>query len=121
MVRTAAQRKAKYEAKIDADVMRSRILAQKADMVTNMEDQTSQLAALEMQIKGVIEGQTTPIYGSFIPMYLNVGRALYAKQRKFGTSTFQAEAAVILDSADSKGLEAWALTVIAELFGVTWS
>ena len=120
MVRSAALRKAKYEAKIDADVQRSRILAQKDSMVTQMEAASANLAQVETDVKKAIEGQTTPIYGYQIPAYLNVGRKLASLQRKFSGTTFTAEATAALDQFEAKGLLGWALTLIAELFGVTY-
>jgi hypothetical protein len=120
MVRDAARRKEKYEAKIDADVMRSRILAHKDSMVAQMEAATADLATLETEVKRVIEGQTTPIFGHEIPAYLNVGRELWKLSRKFSGTTMASEADVILDKWKAKGLSQWALTLIAQLFGVTY-
>jgi len=121
MVREASRRKQKYEAKIDADVMRSRILAQKTMMVEQQEARQADLATLEAETKRVIEGQTTPIYGHQIPAYLNVARELYGKSKTFGGKTFDVEAEVILDKWKAKGLSQWALTLIAKLFGYTYA
>lgn len=120
MVRDAARRKAKYEAKVDADVMRSRITALKTSMVEQMESKSADLATVESEVKRVIEGQTTPIYGHQIPAYLNVGRQFYKLSKKFSGTTFGAEAEIILAKWASKGLEPWALTLIAKLFGYTY-
>jgi hypothetical protein len=120
MVRDASRRKAKYEAKVDGDVARTRILALKSMMVEQMEVASADLSTLEAEIKKVIEGQTTPIYGHSIPAYLNVGRELYARRKKFSGTTFDSEATIVLEKWASRGLLAWALTLIAQLFGVTY-
>lgn len=121
MVREASRRKAKYEAKIDADVARSRILALKTSMVNQMEAASADLATVESEVKRVIEGQTTSIYSHEIPAYLNVGRELYRLSRKFSGTTFESEAKIVCDKWKAKGLQVWALTEIAKLFGVTYT
>jgi len=121
MVKTAEQRVRKYTAKIDADVVRSRIAAQKDHMTEQMEARAAELATIEKNIKAILENQTTPIYSAFIPMYLNVGRELYKLQKKFTGSTFSAEAKVVLDKWNARGLTGTVLQAIAELFGVTWT
>jgi len=121
MVRDASLRKAKYEGKIDADVARTRILALKTGMVTQMEAKTAELATLEAETKRVLEGQTTPIYGHQIPAYLNVSRQLYKLSKKFSGTTFNSEAEIILDKWKAKGLLTWALTLIAKLYGYTYT
>jgi len=120
MVRDASRRKQKYEAKIDADVMRSRILAHKSAMVEQMEAKTADLATLEAEVKRVVEAQTTPIYTHLIPAYLNVGRQLYKLQKNFSGTTYTAEAKIVLDKWKAKGLTQYVLTAIAKLFGVTY-
>jgi len=120
MVRDASRRKQKYAAKIDADVIRSRIMAFKGSMVEQMEAKTAELATLESNIKAVLEAQTTTVYSAFVPMYLNVGRELYKLSKKFGGSTFEAEAKIVLDKWKARGLAQAILTDIAALFGVTY-
>jgi len=121
MVRDASRRKQKYEAKIDADVMRSRILAHKASMVSQMESATADLATLESEVKRVVEAQTTPPYGHQIPACLNIGRELWKIARKFSGGTLTAEATVICDKWYAKGINQDWIIAIAELFGVTWT
>jgi hypothetical protein len=120
MVREASRRKQKYSAKIDADVVRSRILAFKSSMVEQMEAKTAELATLESNVKAVLEAQTTTIYSAFVPQYLNVGRELYRLSQKFGGTTFQAEAKLVLDKWKGRGLNPAVLADIAALFGVTY-
>jgi len=121
MVRDASRRKQKYEGKIDGDVFRSRILALKDTMVEQMEAKTADLATLEAEVKRVIEGETTVIYGHQIPAYLNVGRELYRLSKHFTGTTFTNEAEVVLDKWKAKGLSVWALAAIAKLFGKSYS
>jgi hypothetical protein len=120
MVRSAERRKAKYEAKVDADVFRSRILAQKTAMVTNMESAAADLATTEAEVKRVIENMTTPVYGHSIPAYLNVGRQLYKLSKKFSGATLNAEAQTVLVKWKAKGLDHHGLVEIAKLFGITY-
>jgi len=119
MVREASRRKQKYEAKIDADVMRSRILAHKSAMVEQMEAKTADLATLETEVKRVVEAQPT-VYTHLIPAYLNVGRQLYKLQKNFSGKTYTAEAKLVLDKWKGKGLVQAILTEIAKLFGITY-
>jgi len=121
MVRDAARRKQKYEAKIDADVMRSRILAHKTAMVEQMESATAELATLEAEVKRVVEGMTTPVYTHLIPAYLNVGRQLYKLQKSFSGVTYSSECKVVLDKWKAKGLAVYVLKEIAKLFGYTYA
>lgn len=120
MVRTADRRKAKYEAKIDADVQRSRILAQKDSMVTNAEGMFAQLAQMEQEVKVAIMNLAITVPSIMIPAYLNVGRELWKKQQKFTGKTYNQECALTLAKWASRGLIASALTAVAALFGVTY-
>jgi len=121
MVRSADRRVQKYEGKIDADVSRSRILALKTTMVEQQQTRQAELATNEAEIKKVVEGRTTPvIYGHAIPAYLNVGRQLYALSKKFGATTFTAEAKEVCDKWRTKGLDWVVLRDIAKLYGVTY-
>jgi len=121
MVRDASRRKQKYEAKIDADVMRSRILAHKASMVEQMEAATADLSTLESEVKRVLEGQTTPPYGHEIPAYLNVAREMYRISRRFSGGTRNQEFEVVLDKWKARGLTLVLLQEISKLFGYTYS
>jgi hypothetical protein len=121
MPRSAQDRINKYENKDDADVVRSRILAQKANMVAQMNIKVADLAALETQIKAYIEGQTTPVYGAMVPQYLNVGRELYKKSKQFGSATFELEAQIVLTKWATRGLDEGLLNGIAALFGTAWA
>jgi hypothetical protein len=120
MVKSADKRKAKYEAKIDADVQRSRILAQKDAMVSNAEGAMANLAQLETEVKAAIEGSTPTIYSHEIPAYLNVGRQLWRLQNKFSGTTFAGESAAVLGKWHDRGLDDTALGLIAALFGITY-
>lgn len=121
MVRDASRRKQKYEAKIDADVMRSRILAHKTSMVEQMESRLADLATVESEVKRVVEGQTTPPYSHEIPALLNVGRELYRLSKRFSGGTFEAEAKLVCDKWSARGLNSDHIKAIAELFGYTWT
>jgi uncharacterized protein (DUF342 family) len=121
MVRDATHRKAKYEAKIDADVQRARITALKSSMVEQMDSASADLATVETNVKAVLEAQVTPIYSIYNPMYLNIGRELYRIQKKFGGSTFQAESSIICDKWYGRGLNPHVVEAIGKLFGSSWT
>lgn len=120
MVKSAARRAAKYEAKIDADVQRTRILALKADMVLNATAAQGSLATIEAEIKKILEGNETPPWGYQIPSLLNVARNLFALSNRFSGATFTAEAGAALDAFYARGLSDDYLIPIAAYFGITW-
>lgn len=124
VVRPAAYRKAKYEGKVDADVVRSRITALKATMVEQMESAAADLATLETKVKAVVENATVggkPIPTYLIPPYLNVGRELWKASRKFSGETFTLKAKAICDKWVAQGLDGGVVAAIAALFGVTYT
>lgn len=121
MVREATLRKKKYESKIDADVIRSRIEKLKDTMVSQVSDRYPELATIEANVKAVVEAITPAIPSMFLPAYLNVGRELYGLSRRFSGATFGLEAQVCLNKWYARGLNASALQGIAKLFGVTWT
>jgi len=120
MVREASRRAQKYEGKIDADVSRTRILALKTTMVEQQQARQAELATNEAEIKRVVEGQATPVFGHQIPAYLNVGRQLYALSKKFSGVTFTSEAELIMDKWFDKGLDAYIIRLIGKLYGITY-
>jgi len=119
MVRDASRRAQKYEGKIDADVSRSRILALKTTMVEQQQARQAELATNEAEIKRVVEGQTTPVYGHMIPAYLNVGRQILHLSKKFSGTTLQKEANEVCKKWKNKGLDQYIITAIAKLYGIT--
>jgi len=121
MVRSADRRVQKYEAKIDADVSRSRILALKTTMVDQQNLRQSELATNEAEIKRIVEGQTTKVYGHQIPAYLNVGRQLFALSKKFSGTTFTEECKLVMDKWFSKGLDKYIIAQLGKLYGVTYT
>jgi len=120
MVRSADRRVQKYEGKIDADVSRSRILALKDTMVEQQSLRQSELATNEAEIKRVVEGQTTKVFGHQIPAYLNVGRQLFALSKKFSGTTFTEEGKLIMDKWFHKGLDKYIIQAIGKLYGITY-
>ena len=121
MVKSADRRKAKYEAKVDADVARSRILALKDNMVANAEGAFANLAQMEQEIKSAIMGLAVTVPSIMIPAYLNVGRELWKKSNKFTGTTFAQEANLTLTKWKARGLVGTPLIAIALLFGYTYT
>jgi len=121
MVRPAVYRKAKYEGKIDPEVIRSRITALKATMAEQMESRAAELATIETNIKAIIDAAPTAVFAHMVPAYLNVGRELYRLSKKFAGKTFEVEAKLVCDKWLARGLNKDILVKIAELFGVAWT
>lgn len=121
MVKSADRRKAKYQAKIDPDVMRARILAQQTDMVTNAEGAFANLAQIENEVKACIMNLTVTVPSIMVPAYMNVGRQLWKLQQKFSGTTYAAEAQLVLTKWQARGLIYTPLKAIALLFGFTYT
>lgn len=124
MVRDAVWRKTKYEAKIDGDVVRSRIINLKESMVNQMESAVADLASIETKVKAIVEnktvgGKSIPTY--MIPPYLNVGRQLFKASRKFSGKTLELKAKAICDAWVAQGLDGSTVADIAALFGITYT
>jgi len=117
MVRDPSLRKKKFEANVDAETLSRQIQAVKPLMVKGEADYFPVIATLEARIKTVIE--TEAISSIEVRDYLNYGRELYEKSRKFSGLTLAVEAQTVLDKWQSRGLEGYLLLRIAQIFGVT--
>ena len=115
-VRSATLRRAKYEAKIDADVIRSRFAAQKTGMVTQVDERFAELVTHENAIKAILEADGIPTIQ--IPFYLNYARELYRIVTRFTSATRTSEAALAKSKWVSRGLLDSELVKIRDYFGI---
>ena len=113
MVRSAAYRASKYEAKIVGDVVKNRIDAQKTSMVSQATTQFSQLVAKEESTKTLLTGWGVSV--ALVPMYLSYARELYGiLQSHTGTIAANEACLACKKWGDTKrGLDMYYLQVIA--------
>jgi len=116
MVREAEKRARKYEAKIDANVLKTQTEALRPIMIRQQAEHMARVTNLEERIKALVE--TTGIRSLEVRDYLNVGRELSRLVSKFGLTTLQAEASGVLEKWSSRGLDASILSKVAGLFGL---
>jgi len=127
MVKEATRRIAKYKAKIDADVIRSRISAYGDAMKTYQETGQTEVATVQADIKGIVDNHG--IAPTLVIPFMRLGVRLYKLSKKHTGSVFENEAVLELDkeyrrlvnsgfSAEKAGA---VLADIANYFGVTWT
>lgn len=75
MVRSSANRIAKYDAKLVGDVIKNRIDAQRASMVSQETIKFGELEAVETNTKTLLTGWGVPV--TLIPSYLAFARECY--------------------------------------------
>ena len=117
MVRSAATRTAKFNAKLDGDIWNLRITAQKDDMVEQINARYAEQAMLEQQVKNYLE--PIGMYGTTQHHYMNYAQELWARSRMFASETLRMEIELIASKWLRRGLEADHLIRIAQFFGVT--
>lgn len=116
MVRNETYRARKYDSKIDPDVIRSRFLAQKPDMVEQMAAISAELVLIEEKAKQVLEtaGVTTMLF----PAYLNFARECYRIGKNFSGRTQINEVYYMYSKWVSRGLTGTILADLASMCGV---
>lgn len=119
MPKTGAQRAAAYAAKIDPDVMRSRIAARRTDMIEAQQSEQTNLANLYLQIRSIL--RNAGISSIFNALYNGFAGQCYGLQKKFeyGTTTLATEIGIAKASWTTRGLVADVLHEIGTLFGVS--
>ena len=116
MVRAAAYRTRKYEAKMDPDSIRQRFADQKDTMVEQVEAVFGELVLVESKAKSVCEAAGIPSIA--IPGYLNFARQCWKYFKKFSQTTRTNEVTSLFNLWVSRGLTASVLASIASLCGV---
>lgn len=121
-VRDEKYRRAKYEAKVDADVVKARVAALKDTMVEQTTSVFVDLAKMENDVKTYLESLTgaDAVKVIEIPFYLNCARELWKAKRTFTGETLKTKAGVIIDKWVSFGLKETTCKGIADLLGVPY-
>jgi len=117
MVREASRRQRKFEAKVDADVLRTQTLALKPLMVKGQAEYFPNIAMVESKVKTLVEAEGVSTLE--VRDYINFAREMYKLSKKFSSVTLQAEAQNRVDKWVSRGLVGSLLVKIANLFGVS--
>jgi hypothetical protein len=101
--RDAKYRISKYAAKVDPDVVRARIEAEKDAMVEQEAEKLSALADMENAVKGIVEAVGVPTIE--IAQYLNIGRQAFRIRNKFTGKTAENEAMALGALWKMRGLD----------------
>ena len=114
MVRSAAYRASKYDAKIVGDVVKNRIDAQKTSMVAQATTQFGLLVAKEEETKTLLAGWG--VSAALVAMYLSYARELYGiTKRHTGTIATNEACLATQKWGDTKrGLNMYYLQTIAD-------
>lgn len=116
MVRSAATRKAKYDAKIDGDVQNQRITALKPMMVEQIHEKFTLQSYYEDKTKRYLE--RIGMYGLQQHHYMNYMQGLWARFNSFGQRTLLLEAEAWASHWLRRGLTAAHLIHIATFFNI---
>jgi len=122
-VRDEKYRRAKYEAKVDPDVVKARIAALKESMVEQTTSKFVDLVQMENSVKSYLESLTgaDAVKVIEIPFYLNCARELWKAKQKFTGETLKAKADIIINKWAANGLKKTTLQGIADLLGVPYT
>jgi len=117
MVRDAARRTTKYDAKIVGDVIKNRIDAQKASMVEQVTNRFADIVAMETQVKNLLTGWGVSTI--LVPFYLSFGRKCYGLSLKHTGTILHDEVCIAHDAWKARGLDSYYIQVIAsDVFSV---
>ena len=124
MVKSATQRASNYANKVDSSVMKSRIDAQKANMIANNATAMATTATVQSYVRQLLD-QTPAIATSLSMPFMACALELSKKAAKFTGQNLQNEGAIVLTKWNSRltGVtNAHAkLVSIAGYFGITYA
>jgi hypothetical protein len=109
----------KYEAKIDGDVVKARIDAQKSTMVEQVQALFAELHEVVRKAKVVAEA--AGVSTILLPAYQSFARQCYKISKNFTGSTRTNEINIAFEKWVSRGLDGQVLADISELCGTTIS
>lgn len=114
MVKSSAQRIAKYTAKVSGDVTKNRIDAQSSAMGTNYNASILDYAAIETSVGTYLDGLGITV--ALKPSYLSFARACLKKTKRHSGQTLHDELCmeVIKWSSTSRGLDLFYLATIIQ-------
>lgn len=119
MVRHPAYRTRKYDAKLDADVIRSRILAHRDTMVEQEEAIFAELAEVERKCKIVCDNAGVSVM--YLPFYHDFARECYRIGKTHAEVTRVNEVQFMWTKWVSRGLTGSILTKLALMCGTDLS
>ena len=119
MVRSAATRTAKFNAKWDGTVVNQRITEYKPFMVEQVNAAYAQQAHVEQHVKDYLE--PLGMYSIQQHQYMNYAQELWAKSRAFSGVTLRMEAELVASKWLRRGCIAAHLIEIAKMFAITLS
>jgi len=119
--RPPSRRKAKFEGKIDEDVMQLRVTALKPMMVDQIAVTTAQQTRMENLVGKYLHAQD--LYGTDMHHYRNFSQELWGLTRLFTGVVLNKEASLKAEKWKARGLDETHLENVAKLFGITitWS
>lgn len=117
MVRPAQYRQSKFIAKIDPDIIKQRIEAEKEFMI----EQTIPIFKTQEQMEIAVGKLLSDkgLYGIQIHHYRNFSQELFSLTRRFWTNTLNKEATLLAKKWIARGLDKETLKEIAKLFNIT--
>ena len=119
MVRDATTRVQKFKAKVDADVIRSRIAAYGDYMKQLQETKQAEVTEVQSAVRSILdEHGINPV---FTMPYMACALELYKITKKYSGTTKENEAKICLDKWYARGLNAEVLVDIANYFGISWT
>jgi len=119
MVRDATTRVMKYKAKVDADVVRSRIAAYGDYMKQQQETKQAEVTEVQNAVRDILdEHGINPV---FTMPYMACALELYGISKKYKGKTKENECKICLDKWHARGLQADVLVDIANYFGISWT
>jgi len=127
MVRSATNRVQKYKAKIDADVIRSRIASYGDYMKTQQETKQAEIATIQSDVKNIVDSHG--IAPTLVIPFMRIAMKLYKLKSKHSGSVLENEAKYELDKEYNRlvdsGFDATkageVLSDIASYFDITWT
>ena len=119
MVRPAETRIKKYKAKVDADVVRSRISAYGEEMKTLQEVKQAEVTDVQNAVRSILDNHgINPV---FTMPYMACALEVYRIIKKYSGTTKENEAKIALDKWFARGCNGEVLADIASYFGISWS
>ena len=116
MVKDSDRRGVHYDKKLDPDVQRQRITAERDFMIEQMHIRAAQQFFIETKIKDYLE--QIGFYGIEQHHYMNFAQECWRLSRTFTGATLQKEVEIKADKWMRRNLEATHLLAIARMFGV---
>ena len=119
MVKSAAQRTAKYVAKNDSEAIRIRFANLKVSMEANGASKQAEIADLQGQTRDILDAYG--IAAIFTVPYQAACMKCYGKANRFGGLTLTNEITRVLNDYQVQGLNTEVLVSIGQIFNVTWT